>query len=279
MVDPEASIADDVAIGPFCVVQGPVTLEAGVRLLSHVNIQGPAVIGARTTVFPFAAIGHVPQDFKFKAGDVTAGVRIGPDSLIRENVSVHASSNDHTPTTLGERVMLMASSHVAHDCQLGDNVILVNYAGLSGHTVIGNNATLSGHCGTHQHVRIGRLAFFSAGTHVSMDVPPFCVVNERNRLGSVNLVGMRRSGMPRTEITAVRETFRAVFRHPTPREDMLGYLAERAEEVPALAELHEFVSHSKRGIVPGIGKVPRLMAAALQRLRRTGEIDFDDDED
>ncbi|MBK7405591.1 MAG: acyl-ACP--UDP-N-acetylglucosamine O-acyltransferase [Phycisphaerales bacterium] len=194
IVPPEAVLADDVEIGPFCVLTGRVTLGPGVRLLASVHVQGPATIGEGTIVYPGACLGFEPQDYKFKPGALTAGVCVGANCLIREHVTIHAASNDHTPTTLGDGCFLMAYSHMGHDCRVGNRVILVNYCGLSGHVEVQDNATLSGHVGVHQFVRIGRLAFLSGGASVGMDVPPFCMANERNRLGGLNLVGMRRTG-------------------------------------------------------------------------------------
>ncbi len=257
IIDEQAEIAETAEVGPYCVLTGPVRLESGVRLLASCHIQGPATIGEGTVVYPGAALGFEPQDYKFAPGSQTAGVVIGRECIIREHATVHAASNNDTPTTVGDACFLMACTHVGHDCQLGNNVILVNYAGLSGHTAVGDRVTLSGHCGTHQHVRIGRLAFFSAGTHVSLDVPPFCVVNERNRLGHVNLVGMRRSGMNREEVKAVHRAFRKVLRNASTTSETLAYLAEEGLQWPAVQEMHDFIAQTKRGIVPGLGRGTR----------------------
>lgn len=258
VVPPEATLAEDVEIGPYCVLQGQVTLGPGVRLVSHVQLQGPITIGAGTQVWPFACLGLPPQDFKFGPDSVTAGVRIGADCIIREYASVHAATNDDTPTAIGDRVFMMGMSHVGHDGNVGDDVILVNYTGLAGHVTVGNKATLSGQCAVHQFCRIGRLAFMSAGTAVSTDVPPFCVVNERQRMGGVNLVGMRRSGMAREEITAVREAFRKCFRASLPKGELIETLDELGASSPAVAEMAEFVRTAQRPICPGRGKPPRL---------------------
>lgn len=257
IVSPQARIDPTASVGPYSVIDGAVTLGPGVRIMAHAVLSGPLTIGEGTVVHPFACVGAPPQDYKFGPDSLTAGVRIGSKSIIREHASVHAATNATQPTTVGDRCFLMASTHVGHDCQLGDDVILVNYAGLSGHTEVGNKVTISGHCGTHQFVRIGRMAFFSAGTHVSMDVPPFCVVNERQRLGGINHVGMRRSGIPREHITAVRAVFREVFWAQVPSTERLAILRERGENCPSIAEIADFVAASKRGIVPGLGRPPR----------------------
>lgn len=268
VVDPRAELADSVRIGPGCVLSGPVRLGEGVRLIAAVHIQGPAEIGPGTLLYPGACIGFEPQDFKFAPGDPSAGVRIGAGCIVREHATVHAASNDRTPTTVGDRCYLMACSHVGHDCRVGDGVVMVNYAGLSGHCIVADNVTISGHVGVHQHVRIGRLAFLSGGASVGMDVPPFCTVNERNRLGGVNLVGLRRAGLDRTEITSVRRAFRDCFRRPVPTDEMLEMLDRLGEASPAVAEMAEFVRGTSRGICPGMGKPPRVLTTWLQARRR-----------
>jgi UDP-N-acetylglucosamine acyltransferase len=276
IVSPESTLAEDVLIGPNCVLTGRVTLGAGVRLLAGVYLQGPVTIGEGTILYPGVCLGFEPQDYKFAPGTVTAGVKVGAKCLIREHATIHAATNEHTPTTVGDGCFLMAYSHLGHDCRVGNRVILVNYAGLSGHVEVADNATISGHVGVHQFVRIGRLAFLSGGAGVGMDVPPFCMVNERNRLGGLNLVGMRRNGVSRDEITEVRRAFRDCFRRPVPADEMQAMLDERGASSPAVAELAEFIRGTKRGICPGMGRPPRVLTTWLQRRRRGEIVDFDE---
>lgn len=268
VVDPQAELAGDVEIGPLCVVSGPARLGPGVRLVASVHIQGPAEIGEGTILYPGACVGFEPQDYKFAPGAPTAGVRIGRRCRVREHVTVHAATSTDTPTTVGDECFLMACTHVGHDCVVGNNVIMVNYAGLSGHCEVADNVTISGHVGVHQFVRIGRMSFFSGGVAVGMDVPPFCTVNERNRLGGINMVGMRRAGIDRAEISAVRKAFRECFRAPIPTAEMLEVLDEAAAGSACVGEIAAFVRQTKRGICPGMGKPPRVFGTFLQRQRR-----------
>ncbi len=277
IISPEADLAGDVVIGPHCILTGRVTLGPGVRLIAAVHLQGPVTIGAETVLYPGACVGFEPQDIKFTPGSPTAGVVIGARCVLREQATVHASTSLDTPTTLGDECFLMACSHVGHDCRIGNHVILVNYTGISGHCEVGDNATFSGHVGLHQFVRIGRLAFLSGGVAVGMDVPPFCMVNERNRLGGLNLVGMRRGGISRAEITEVRRAFRDCFRRPTPTSEMLEILEARGKNSPAVAEMAEFIRGSTRGICPGMGRPPRVLTTYLQRRRRGEIVDFEDE--
>lgn len=261
VVDPSAEIADDVVIGPGCVVVGPVRLAAGVSLLANVYLQGPLTVGERTRFWPGACIGTDPQDYKVKPGFPTAGAVIGSDCLIREGVTVHASTKtigEGKPTTIGDRVFMMVNSHAGHDAQVGNDVILVNGAVLAGHVQVFDKATISGNAGIHQFCRVGRFAFISGMSAIATEVPPFCVTHSRNTLAGMNFVGMRRNGFSREDITLARKAYRETFRKNLPRAELIQRLEEIAKEGPGGAEkpcapvieMAEFVKAAKRPICP-----------------------------
>jgi UDP-N-acetylglucosamine acyltransferase len=270
-VSAEAELAPDVQIGPRCVITGRVRLEAGVRLIGSNYLNGPVTIGAGTVVYPFACIGFEPQDRKFapsagggsgeggsgEGGAATAGVVIGRDGLLREHVTVHAATNDHTPTTIGDSVFMMVGTHVGHDAALGDRVTMVNGCGIAGHCVIEDDVTFGGNAVVHQFCRIGRLVMFSGDCAVSLDVPPFCTVAERNRIGGINLVGLRRAGFDRADITSLRRAYRELLHEPMPRRALVEEMERRGRECPPLAEMARFIAASKRGITPGMGRGTR----------------------
>lgn len=252
VVSGELEAGPGVEIGPFCVIEGRVTLGAGVRLIGSVHLQGPVTIGAGTVLYPFVCLGQPAQDFKFKPGDPTPGVKIGAECILREQVTVHAATKPEAPTTIGDRVMMMAGSHVGHDSMLGRGVVLVNGAQIAGHCTVGDGVTMSGLTGLHQFTRVGRLAFMSGGSVVSADVPPFCVGWGRNRLMGLNVVGMRRSGMPREHITGLRRAYREVFKVSLPRAEMIQRLLEIGATCPPALEQAEFVQRSTRPVCPGM---------------------------
>jgi len=256
-VSKEAELAADVQVGPFCVLTGKVRLGKGVRLIGNNYINGPTTIGEGTILWPFACIGFEPQDYKFGPGDPTAGVVIGAGCLIREHATVHAATSVEKPTFVGDKCFLMVNTHVAHDARVGNNVVFVNGAGIAGHGDIGDNVTMGGNAVIHQFCRIGRYVMMSGDCAVSLDVPPFCMVNERNRIGGINQVGLRRSGMPREQITELRRAFRDVLRTPMPRKDAIAILRERGASCGPVNELADFIEASKRGICPGMGKPAR----------------------
>ncbi len=253
----EINLADDVEIGAYCVLNGEITLGAGVRLGAHVNLQGPLTIGEGTRVYPGSSLGFEPQDYKFTSGMPTAGVEIGSRCLIRENTTVHAASNNERATRVGDGVFMMVGAHVGHDAIVGDEAIMVNNTALAGHSELMSKAIMSGGSMLHQFCRIGRMVMCSGGTIVTTDVPPFCIVAERNSVRGLNLVGLRRSGASKDEINAVREAFRKVLRVNPPRDEMLGMLEERGVESAMVREMYEFVLSAKKPITPVVRKAAR----------------------
>ncbi|MEO9648731.1 MAG: acyl-ACP--UDP-N-acetylglucosamine O-acyltransferase [Roseobacter sp.] len=200
-VDPSAKV------GPFCVVGAQVTLKAGVELKSHVVVSGCTTIGEETIVFPFSVIGEIPQDLKFK-GEVTR-LEIGKRNRIREHVTMNCGTEGGGGVTrIGDDGLFMAGCHVAHDAIIGDRVILVNSVAIAGHCVLDDDVIVGGLSGVHQFVRIGRGAIIGAVTMVTNDVIPYGLVQApRGELDGLNLVGLKRRGVERSDITALRAAF------------------------------------------------------------------------
>lgn len=246
ILEGEVNLADDVKIGPYCIIKGPVTLGPGVQLLEHVSINGPTTIGAGTIVYPRAALGYEPQDYKFAPGAPTAGVVIGENCIIREHATVHAASNDHTPTRIGNEVFMMINSHIGHDAVVGNNVILVNNSCLAGHTQVHDRVTFSAGALLHQNCRIGTLCILSGGASITTDLPPFMMALERNQIVGLNLVGLRRNGFSKVEINALRDLYSKVLRNNPPRQELLEILAERMADSEAFRTLHTFIAEAKR---------------------------------
>lgn len=226
VVAPEATIAESVKIGPFCVVGPNVKLDEDVVLHSHVVVEGHTTIGARTQIFPFASVGHAPQDLKYR-GEITT-VLIGTDTIIREHVTINPGTiGDRQETRIGNHCMLMVGAHVAHDCVVGDRVILVNNATLGGHVEIGENTIVGGLAAIHQFVRIGRDVMIGGMSGVENDVIPYAMVmGERASLNGLNLIGMKRRGHDRSNIVALQDAYKKLFLDE-------GNFAERLEEMEA----------------------------------------------
>jgi len=254
IVDEQVILADDVEIGPYCVLSGQITLGAGVKLISMVHLQGPLTVGAGTVFYTHATIGFGSQDAKVKPGDPTAGVVIGKDCIFRENTTVHSASNTEKPTQIGDRAFFMVNAHAGHDVTVGDDVILVVNVGLGGFSEIQDRVLLSGGSMVHQFGRVGRQAMTSGMTALTNDLPPYFLAVERNTVVGLNLVGMRRSGMSREEIAAVRSVYTEVFRRNPPMNELREILAERGKTSKAVDEIYQFILSSKRAICPVGGR-------------------------
>lgn len=223
-VEPGAQLGVGVHIGPFCHVGPEVRLGEGVRLVSHVSVAGVTSIGARTRVFPFAAIGHEPQDLKYRGERVS--LTIGEDCLIREGVTMNpGTAGGGLETVVGSRSVFLANSHVAHDCRVGDDVILSNNVMLAGHCQVGDFAILGGGAAAHQFVRIGAHAFIGGLAGVENDVIPFGIaLGNRAALAGLNVVGLKRRGFSHEAIHALRRAYRELFNGK-------GALKERIDDV------------------------------------------------
>ena len=207
VIEDGAQIDPAAEVGPFCVVGSGVVLHADVVLKSHVVVTGRTEIGAGTVVFPFAVIGEIPQDLKFK-GEASRLV-IGQRNRIREHVTMNCGTEGGGGlTSVGDDGLFMAGCHVAHDAVIGNSVIVVNSAAVAGHCVIEDDVIIGGLAGIHQWVRIGRGAIIGAVTMVTNDVIPYGLVQApRGELDGLNLVGLKRRGVTRADITALREAF------------------------------------------------------------------------
>ncbi len=239
VVEPGAQIGAGCKIGPFCHIGPQVRLAEEVELKSHVVVAGDTAIGAGTVVFPFASLGQIPQDLKYK-GEQTR-LEIGARNRIREYVTMNAGTEGGGGVTrVGDDGLFMANAHVAHDVQIGDRVILVNSVAIAGHCVIEDDVIVGGLSGVHQWVRIGRGAIIGALSMVTADVIPHgLVAGPRAGLEGLNLVGLKRRGADRAEIAALRDVFAELgtgnFR------DQARRLSETAPDSALVNEVLEFI--------------------------------------
>lgn len=210
VIEAGATIGPGCRIGPFCLIGPEVVLGARVEVKSHAVITGATEIGADTVIFPFASVGEVPQDLKF-AGERTRLV-IGQRNRIREHVTINTgTAGGGGVTSIGDDCLLMAGAHVAHDCRVGNHVILVNNSAVAGHCVVEDQVIIGGLSGVHQWVRIGRGAIIGALSMVTADVIPHALVaGPRAQLEGLNLVGLKRRGVARADITALRDLYMAL---------------------------------------------------------------------
>ena len=224
IIDPNAMMGKDISIGPYCIVGRDVNLGDGVRLHSHVVIDGRTTIGTETQMFPFSSIGLPPQDMKYKGED--SELIIGARNTIREYVTMNPGTADGgMRTIIGDDCLFMASTHVAHDCIVGNHVIMANNATIAGHVEVGDFAIIGGLSAVHQFVKIGKHAIIGGMSGVENNVIPYgSVVGDRARLSGLNIVGLRRRAFLKEDIKNLRTAYRMLFAEE-------GTLAERTDDV------------------------------------------------
>jgi len=236
-----ARIASGAVIGPFCVVGPDVELAAGAELISHVAVAGRTSIGRGTRIWPFASVGHQPQDLKYR-GEASR-LEIGADCMIREHVTVNpGTEGGGMLTRIGDGCLLMAGAHVAHDCRVGARVVMANAATLAGHVEVGDYAVIGGLSAVHQHVRIGAHAMVGGMSGVEKDVAPYCsAVGNRAVLVGLNLVGLKRRGFEAAELKALRAAYDMVFGGDGPLAGRAEKAAAAFPESPAVQVLAGFI--------------------------------------
>ena len=224
IVNPNATMGKDISIGPYCIVGQDVHLGDGVRLHSHVVIDGRTTIGTETEIYPFSSIGLPPQDLKYKGEE--SELIIGARNTIREYVTMNPGTADGgMRTIIGDDCLFMASTHVAHDCIVGNHVIMANNATIAGHVEVGDFAIIGGLSAVHQFVKIGKHAIIGGMSGVENNVIPYgSVVGDRARLSGLNIVGLRRRAFLKEDIKNLRTAYRMLFAEE-------GTLAERTEDV------------------------------------------------
>ncbi len=227
VIEEGVRLGREVSIGPYCTVGGEVELGDGVTLEAHVVVAGRTSIGPNTLIFPFASIGHRPQDLKY-AGEPSTLV-IGANNVIREYVTMNpGTEGGGMVTRVGNNCLFMTGAHVAHDCDIGDRIILVNNATLGGHVEIGDHAIVGGLSAVHQFVRIGKHAMVGGMSGVENDVIPFgSVMGNRAYLSGLNVIGLKRRGFSREDIHKLRNAYRLLFAEE-------GTMQERIDDVAAL---------------------------------------------
>jgi UDP-N-acetylglucosamine acyltransferase len=265
-IDPTARVADaakigaNVEIGPYCIVGPDVAIGDDCRLLAHAYIAGATAIGPRTVIYPFACLGTPPQSVHYKGEP--SRLLIGADCVIRESVTMNTgTAGGRMETRVGERCMFMAYAHVAHDCIVGNDVTFANGGTLAGHCTVGDFVFMGGYAAVHQFVRIGERAVIGGLSGVVHDVIPFsAALGERAKLAGLNIVGLKRGGLTRPQIHALRHAYRMLFAGP-------GTVLESAERVAA-----EFPSD------PNVQRIVQFVREAGKRRLTTPRASADEDD-
>ena len=231
IVEAGASIGEGCRIGPYCIVGPQAVLGQECELISHVVVAGRTSIGPRTRIWPFASIGHQPQDLKFHGEPST--LKIGADCLIRVGVTMNpGTEGGGMETVVGDKCAFLANSHVGHDCRIGNNVIFSNNVMIAGHCTIGDYVIVGGGAAVIQFARVGAHAFVGGMSGLENDLIPYgMALGNRAYLSGLNIVGLQRRGFNRTDIHDLRRAYRLLFANE-------GTIKERIDDVAV-----EFADH------------------------------------
>ena len=245
IIDSKAKVSSSVKIGPYTVIGPNVEIGDDVIIHSHVNISGHTKIGDGTIIFPFASIGNVPQDLKYKGEDTK--LEVGKNNKIREYVTISPGTKGGGGLTkIGDNCLFMISSHIAHDCNVGNNVIIANNVPLGGHVTIEDNVVIGGNSAVQQFTRIGKLAMVGGMTGVLHDVIPYGLsIGNRNYLQGLNLIGLRRANFENKDILGLTEAYKDIFATKNLTEN-LSKLKGEFNENPLVKNVIEFITKDKK---------------------------------
>jgi UDP-N-acetylglucosamine acyltransferase len=250
IVDPKAQLDPSVEVGPYAVIDADVSIGPDCRIGPHVYLTGRTAIGPGNRFYAGCVIGEAPQDVKYK--DEPTRLEIGGHNLFREGCTAHRSAKPGEATVIGSHNFLMVNSHVGHNVRLGNHVILANGALLAGHVEVGDRAFISGNCLVHQFTRVGALSLMQGGSGISKDLPPFTVAHGANRLGGLNIIGLRRAGFTPAERLELKKLYHLLFRARGNFAAALAAAQKTFFSAPARALL-DFAASSKRGLCMDAG--------------------------
>jgi UDP-N-acetylglucosamine acyltransferase len=248
IIGKKVQLAEDVTIGPYCIIGDGVIIRKGSKLISNVVAEGNTEIGENCTIYPFATIGLSPQDLKYK--DEPTGVKIGANNTIREYTSIQRGSvGGEGLTTVGDNNYIMAYSHIAHDCIVGSSNIMANAATLAGHVLMEDYITLGGFVAIHQFTRIGAHSMIGGLSGINMDIPPYAIASgTRAKLYGLNVIGINRRGFPEETVKQLKKAYKILFREKRTLKDALKKIKADLPELVEIKHLVEFIEQNTRGI-------------------------------
>lgn len=250
IVHESAQLEPTVKVGPYCVIGADTQIGANTDLLSHVIIDPRTKIGTDCVIHPFAVLGSPPQSVHYNGEETT--LTIGDRNIIREHVTMNTGTpNDKGHTDVGSDGFFMTGAHVAHDCVVGNHVTMINNATLAGHVSVGNNVVMGGLSAVHQWVRVGDGAMIGGMTGVERDVIPYgMVTGDRARLGGLNVVGLKRKGVPKSDIHQLRAVYQALFREPGDLKSKIDTFQDIEASQLLVRQMLDFLrAESKRGLL------------------------------
>jgi UDP-N-acetylglucosamine acyltransferase len=248
IIDPSATIGENVSIGPWTVIGPDVVIGDNCQIASHVVIRGPSVIGTNNKIYQFSTIGDDTPDLKYK-GEPTKLI-IGDDNVIREGVTIHRGTiQDRGETVIGNNNLLMAYAHVGHDSVIGNHVIMVNNSSLAGHVTVGDWAILSGYSLIHQYVSVGAHSFIGPAAFSYHDVPAFVTAfGSPAEPRTINKEGLKRRGFSVDQIALANKAYKLLYRRGLSLEEAIEAIVGLGDDT-VITVLLESLNTSTRGII------------------------------
>ena len=247
-ISDHVTLAEDVHIGPFCVLDGHISIGKGTILKAGVHIWGNVTIGEQNTIHSHAVIGDTPQDLSYDDG-IDSEVIIGDHNIIREQVTIHRGATQGGVTRLGNHSLLMAVSHLGHDSSVGNHSIIANNCLLGGHVSVGDRVFLGGGAAVHQFIRIGNYAMCQGNSSISQDLPPYCMSYQLNKLVGLNSVGLKRGGFSVDERKEIKRLFTLLYQSKLNLSDAIQAASQEEWSDHASLLLEAVKSPSRKGVM------------------------------
>lgn len=247
IIEKGAELDDGVEIGAYAIISATAKIGSGCRVAAHAQLCGKVEIGPGNNIGRAAIIGENPQDLAFDT-TLESGVRIGNGNDLREHVTIHRSTSEEGWTSIGNDNFLMTGSHLGHDVTIGNQNVIANNCLLGGHVHVENNTFLGGGAAFHQFIHVGELSMTHGNSPISKDIPPYCIVSQRNRLVGLNFVGLRRAGMDPETRTEIKRAYRAAFRSQLPLAETLVKMQQEQWGPSARHFLQALANPSRKGV-------------------------------
>lgn len=252
VISSEAILADDVVVGPFCVITGRVKLGKGCILFSHVSLgseHGIVEIGERNLFYAGAVVGGPPQDLSYR--DQQTRLLIGNDNVFREMVTVNCGSPKAGwgTTKIGSHCLIMSYSHVAHDCVIGDHVVIANTTQLAGHVTFEDHVKVGGICAFNQFVKVGKYAYIAGDAAVNKDILPFTIAQGKYAvMRASNKIGMERAGYSKEDVESINRAVRIMTKSGLTVEESIARIRAECNVTPVVEDFIQFAVKSERGL-------------------------------
>ena len=249
VIDARAEIHPKAEIGPYVIIDGPVKIGRGTRVMAHSYLTGWTEIGEDNIIHMGAVIGHEPQDWEYEGGETY--LRIGHRNTIREHAQIHRGTKPGSSTIIGDDNFIMNQAHIAHNCKIGNHIVIAGGALLAGYVGVEDSAFISGNCVVHQFVRIGKLALLRGLSRTSRDVPPYCIMDGTHTVKAINQVGLERAGYSKEAIGEIKRAFSQLFRRKSNLTQAIQELEGKGSLSEEVTYLLDFIKSSKRGVCFG----------------------------